>query len=109
RAEKAPELSLVDERPENRRGDCPHHDNHQVVSGIDCLRDGEAPEGLEKAASRERIRSPDEAQQVLKDQQQPESDQELVFLRALVERPQQYRLDNSAECSSSHSADWEKE
>ena len=53
----------------------------------------------------QRIRPPDEAHQVFEDQEQAEGDEELVLLRAPVERPQQRRLEHGAQRGGGDRAD----
>src|SRR5207245_6509009 len=87
----------VDERPEEHRRDGAHADHEEVVGGVDRVADREAPEALEQRARRERVRTPDEAHEVFEDHEETERAEQLVLLGALVEGPQERRLQDRAE------------
>jgi hypothetical protein len=71
-------------------------DHEDVVAGIGRAEDRDAAERVRQRAGREGIRSPDEAEEILQDQEQAERDEELVLLRPAVERPQHRRLEDGA-------------
>jgi len=74
-----------------------HCDDDEVVVRVDRLANGEAAQGLVELARGERVRSPQESHQVAQDEEETEGDEELVLLGALVEGPEQRRLENRAQ------------
>ena len=60
------------------------------------------PMRLVERAHRERVRPPDEAHEVLEDEEEAEGDEELVLLRATVQRPQQGGLEHGAQSRRRH-------
>src|SRR5437764_3712566 len=99
------EPRAVDEGPEEDRGGGAHADDEEVVGRIDRVADREAAEILEDLAGRERVRTPDEAHEVLEDHEEAEGHQELVFLGAPVEGPEERRLEDRAQDGRRECAD----
>jgi hypothetical protein len=91
------ELRPVDEGPEEDGCGGAHADDEEVVGRVDRLADRQAPKALEQRARRERVRPPDEAHEILEDHEQAEGAEQLVLLGALVEGPEQRRLEDRAE------------
>jgi glycosyltransferase involved in cell wall biosynthesis len=72
-------------------------DHEKVVGRIDQARDPDDGQRVHQRIRGQRQSAPQQAYDVLEDQQQAERDQKLIFLGAPIERPQQQGLDHGAE------------
>ena len=82
-------------RPQADGGRDADADDDQIVGRIEQA-DPNAAHAVHDRACGERRAAEQELHDVLEDHQQPERDQELIFLRPAIERPQQRRLDHRA-------------
>ena len=93
-------------RPRRRQ---PDRDDEQVVGRIEQPADRDAAHAVHDRAGRQRRAAEQELHDVLEDHEQAERDQQMVFLRPPVERPQQRGLDHRADGRDGDGADRQQE
>ena len=91
------ELRAIDDRPKEDGGRDADDDDDEIVDRISQVHDPHGSHAVHDRACGERHAPEQEMHDVLEDQQQAERDEELIFLRPTIERPQQRRLDHCAD------------